>query len=151
MKNPGRWLCEQIKAVLEAAPVVEDYTPGVSLPIALGTITELAQSRLPRWTQESLDTLQIALSDRARRTSLAGRHPRKLEITVQMLVMKTIDPDTDELEQLIELMFAIDQLIGQQTQLGYIESSNEPIYDPVLLEGNSVFKSILTMTFTNIR
>ena len=151
MKNPGRWLCEQIKAVLEAAPVDEDYTPGVSLPMAVGTIEELAQSRLPRWTQESLDTLQIALSDRARRTSLASREDRNRQITVQMLVMKTIDPDTDDLEDLIELVFAIDELIGQQRQLGYIESSNEPIYDPALLEQNSVFKSILTMTFTNIR
>lgn len=151
MKNPGRWLCEQIKAILEAAPVVEDYTPGVSLPMAMGTIAELAQSRLPRWTQETIETMQIALSDRARSTSLAGRDPRKLEITVQMLVMKTIDPDTEELENLIELMFAIEQLISQQTQLGYIESRNEPIYDPALLEQNSVFKSILTMTFTNIK
>lgn len=151
MKNPGRWLCEQIKAILEAATVVDDYTPGVSLPMAVGTITELPQSRLPRWTPESLDTLQIALSDRARRTSLASREGRNRQITVQMLVMKTIDPETEELEDLIELMFAIDELIGQQRQLGYIESSNEPIYDPVMLENNSAFKSILTMTFTNIR
>lgn len=151
MKNPGRWLCEQIKAILEAAPVDVDYTPGVSLPMAVGTITELAQSRLPRWTPETLETLQIAISDRARRTSLAGRDPRNRQITVQMLIMQTVDPDTDELEQLIELVFAIDELIGQQRNLGYTESSNEPIYDPIMLEQNSMFRSVLTLTFTSIQ
>lgn len=150
MKNPGRWLCEQIADVLESAPVDSDYTPGVSLPMAVGPITPLAESRLPRWEPEDREQLCIALSDRGRRTSLAGRMPRNRQITVQMLVMKKLDEDYTELEDLIELMFAIDELIGQQTQLGYIESANEPIYNPDVLNQHMEFQSILTMTFTNI-
>jgi len=150
MSNPGRWLCQQIKSVLEAAPVDSNYTPGVSLPMAVGTITPLEQSRLPKWEPADRENLCIALSDRARRTSLSGRVPRNRQITVQMLVMKRLDPEYSELENLIDLMFAIDELIGQQRQLGYIESSNEPIYDPAVLDQHCEFKSILTMTFTNI-
>jgi hypothetical protein len=150
MKNPGRWLCEQIKSVLEAAPIDSDYTPGVSLPMAVGTIAPIELSRLPKWEPADREELCIALSDRARRTTLAGRSPRNRRITVQMLVVKRLDSEYSELEELIELMFAIDELIGQQTRLGYIESSNEPIYDPAVLDQHCEFKSILTMTFTNI-
>jgi hypothetical protein len=150
MKNPGRWLCEQIKSVLEAAPIDSDYTPGVSLPMDVGTIAPIELSRLPKWEPADRENLCIALSDRSRRTSLASRTDRNRQITVQMLVMKRLDSEYSELETLIELMFAIDELIGQQRQLGYIESSNEPIYDPAVLDGHCEFKSILTMTFTNI-
>lgn len=147
--NPGRWLATQVRTILMAAPVASSYVEGVSLPMAVGSIDTLEASRLPRWKLKDLESLRIAISDRSRRTSSAGRTPRRREVTVQLLIVKKLDAEHAELENLIELVYAIDMLLAAQTQLQWIESVNEPIYDPAKLESEHVFHSVLTVTFAN--
>jgi hypothetical protein len=147
--NPGRWLAEQVRTVLMAAPVESSYVEGASLPMAVETIETLEASRLPRWKLKDLESLRIAISDRSRRTSSAGRTPRRREVTVQLMIVKKLDAEHTELEDLIELVYAIDMLLAAQTQLQWLESINEPIYDPAKLDSEHVFHSVLTVTFGN--
>lgn len=132
-----------------AAPVASSYVEGASLPITVGTIETLEASRLPRWKLKDLESLRIAISDRSRRTSSAGRTPRRREVTVQLMIVKKLDAEHTELEDLIELVYAIDMLLAAQTQLQWLESINEPIYDPAKLDSEHVFHSVLTVTFGN--
>lgn len=148
--NPGRWLSEQVAKIIGEAPVVENYTEGVELPIEPGEIESLKESRLPRVALEEMEGRRIFLSDRARSSRGAGRNPRSREITLQLLVVEKLNADHDGLEELIELMYAIDELIAAQTQLGWTGSENQPIYDPDALLTQNVFRSVLTFTFTSI-
>jgi hypothetical protein len=147
--NPGRWLATQVRTILMAAPVASSYVEGVSLPMSVGAIETLEASRLPRWKLKDLEEIRIAISDRSRRTTGAGRIPRRREITLQLMIVKKLDAEHTELESLIELAYAIDSLLARQTQLGWIESTNEPIYDPDKLDSEHVFRSVLTVTFAN--
>jgi hypothetical protein len=65
------------------------------------------------------------------------------------MIVKKLDAEHTELEDLIELVYAIDMLLAAQTQLQWLESINEPIYDPAKLDSEHVFHSVLTVTFGN--
>ena len=117
--------------------------------MAVASIETLEASRLPRWKLKEIDELRIAISDRSRRTTGAGRAPRRREIGLQLLIVQKLDAEHSQLEGLIELVYAIDSLLAAQTQLGWLESTNDPIYDPTKLETEHVFMSVLTITFGN--
>lgn len=147
--NPGRWLSEQLRLIIAAAPVDENYVEGVSLPMAPGPVESIEDSRLPRINIEKLEERKIFLSDRARSTTAGGRSPRRREVTLQLMLIEKLNSEFEGLEGLIELMYAIDELIAAQSQLGWLRSDNQPIYDLDALNQNHLFHSVLTCTFGN--
>lgn len=117
--------------------------------MAPGLVESIEDSRLPRINIEKLEERKIFLSDRARSTTAVGRSPRRREVTLQLMLIEKLNSEFVGLEGLIELMYALDELIAAQSQLGWLRSDNQPIYDLDALNQNHLFCSVLTCTFGN--
>lgn len=144
--NPGLYLSQTLVTAITAATVTPSWVPGVSLPMSPGVVTV---ARLPRFTLEQLEELQTVVSSRSRGINAGGRGPRTIEITVSIMVLKKlIDAERTELEDLLELVYAIDRLVAAQPDLGWLNTSNEPEFDVESLETQNLFKSVVNATFT---
>ena len=144
--NPGKWLADRVVAVIAAAPVADPFVDGVSIPFAA---PNCSVTRLPRYELKALTELQVCVSDRSRSTSGGGRVPRRKEITLSILFLQKLDVDHTGLEDLIDLVYAIEMLLSLTSGLGWISSNNEPIYDPAALEQEQLFRSALNITFAS--
>ena len=146
--RPGESIAEAIVTAINAATVVgSGYVAGVSLPISANTA---AVRKLPRFTLEDLVELKTCVASRSRSMTPAGRGPRNHEVTVQVMLLKKLDADYTDFDDLLELVYALDVLIANQASLRWIRSSNDPEYDTDTLETQGVFKSVLTLTFASI-
>ena len=149
MATPGQYIAAKLVTVINAAAIVApNYVPGVSLPQSPGTG---AVVKMPRFALEELAELKTCIASRSRAMSGAGRSPRKHDVTCQVMLLKKIDKEHTQLDGLLELVYAIDMLIGAQAKdLGWTSSSNDPEYDTDTLETQCAFKSVLTINFTAI-
>ncbi len=147
--TPGQYIASELVTVINAAAIVApNYVAGVSLPQSPGTV---AVVKMPRFTLEDLSELKTCIASRSRALSGAGRSPRKHDVSCQIMLLKKIDKEHTQLDGLLELVYAIDMLIGKQaTRLGWTNSNNDPEYDTDTLETQCVFKSVLTINFTAI-
>lgn len=145
--RPGEQIAEAIVVAINTAAIAEDYVPGVSLPMSPNTA---AVRKLPRFTLEDLAELKTCVASRSRSMTPAGRGPRKHEVQVQVMLLKKLDSEHSEMEDLLELVYALDMLIANQPSLRWLSSSNDPEYDTDTLETQSVFKSVLTLSFASI-
>ena len=143
--TPGKWVADQLVTAINAAPIVTPYVAGISLPMSPNTATVV---KLPRFTLEELAELKTCVASRSRALAPAGRNPRKHDLAIQIMLLKKLDAEHSELDDLIELMYAIDILVSKQSALGWTGSSNDPEYDTDSLETQCIFKSVITATFS---
>lgn len=145
--TPGQYIANEIVAVINAAAVGSPsaWTPGVDLPMSPNTAKVV---KLPRFALKELDELQTCVASRSRGLTAAGRGPRKHDIAVQLMLLKKLDKEHSELDDLLEMMYGLDMLIAKETRLGWISSSNDPEYDTDTLETQCAFKSVLTINFS---
>lgn len=144
--TPGQWIAGEIVEAINAAAIVSpDFVPGVSLPMSPGLVEVV---HLPRFDLEQLAELKTCVASRSRSLAAGGRDPRKHDVTCQVMLLKKIDKEHTQLGALLDLVYGIDMLISKQTRLGWTSSSNDPEYDPDVLETQCVFKSVLTINFS---
>ena len=145
--RPGESIANAVVAAINAAPIDVDYVAGVSLPMTANTA---AVCKMPRFKLEDLADLKTCVASRSRGMTPAGRGPRQHAVAVQVMLLKKLDSDHTGLDDLLELVYAIDVLLSNQPSLRWVSSNNDPEYDTESLETLCLFKSVLTLNFTLI-
>ena len=117
---------------------------------------------LPEFDSKEMDQLHVSvvpaeldeeIADRTR-----DRAEYKIHVAVQQRVSKQDPPglDTAAIDGLMQLVEEIDDLFRHKPLAGldaahWTKTENKPIYDPKQLKDNSLFVSLLALTFRTVR
>lgn len=128
----------------------------IAKPDNLGPIVavDVTTNYLPRFEAVDLDQLKIVLAPRSRSTSLASRISRTRELQIQIAIMQAATYDSARFTALLDMVSDIDQrlalassIVGSTYRANW-SSSECSLYDVAALEQHSVFRSVLTITYS---
>jgi|GEM_PF-3181346 len=144
---------------VQLANAVRDalITAELTIPSFGAAFTEdqIKRVYLPRFELKDLDLLQILVAPRARTLSPLSRTTQKREHAVQVCVMQRCKPDSELMDELIDLVANIDDTLAnlarvvptQSRPATWLGSTTEELYNIETLEQHGVFRSVITINY----
>lgn len=153
MSAIDRQLASQVCTVLIDA---ELSLPSLGEPFTDETI-ELRY--LPRFEIKQLKDPRIIVAPRARSLQAQSRSSQRREHAVQVCVMMKCDPDSELMDELIDLVATIDDTLANVGSLQptknrvatWLSSQTDEIYNIDHLEQHGVFRSVITANYLLIK
>jgi hypothetical protein len=143
-----RQICDDVKTLIVSGSIAKPDNDG---PIVAA---DVAIDYLPRFEPVDLEQLKIVIAPRSRSTTLASRASRTRELQVQVAIMQSATSDSARFTALIDMTNDIDQrlalasVISGATYRATWSSSACQLYDVAALEQHSVFRSVITVTYS---
>lgn len=149
MREPGHSIATILAERVNTAPKLADWVPGESLQEIPYTLEVAKLEYLPKYSLADLAKARTVFVSVSRSRRLAGREPRRIEVTIGCMVVAKLDKQRSQLTTMIDYMYSIEELISAQSDLGFTGSTNVETYDHAALDEQQVFRSVLQCTFAN--